>query len=363
LASGYLRADSTRQHIAVLTEDWTVLCFDHRLRLVWESSLRPQLLDQRHSSTADGRTTTNEHDQHGNSGANTNAPHHAHTARNLHVATERPPSEATLLLSPVNVYSEDRGLVVVGARKQIRRVGGVLGHEHHRQHSSVGQRAFAGARVQYYQGLDYMPEIVPREVISAEQHFSFYALEGRTGARRWHHEEDDFQPDSQHKHEDQPVDQHEEHEPDSSAGEHGAQATEQTQSIMQAMLAGKAFHYDAHPDLSPDHSHKLHVLAQAHGAHLGEVSWNEYRQALFSALPSRWTSEKVVVGVCGECGVWGTFFFFFCLTFLTFNNAQSLGHQNGTCSFREETAPGPKRHFRSLRGRRWVCVLGCFFFQ
>mmetsp|Transcript_14161 Transcript_14161/g.36136 ORF Transcript_14161/g.36136 Transcript_14161/m.36136 type:complete len:804 (-) Transcript_14161:73-2484(-) len=307
LASGYLRTDSTRQHIVVLTEDWTVLCFDHRLRLVWESSLRPQLPLATVTATSPSTGSTLP------SSSTPSSTAHTHDA---HVLTERAPSESTLLLSPVNVYADDRGLVVVGVRKQVRftRQSNSFSHEHLLQknpqaaaalaaaglsssgvsrttaHSAAGESTAGQAR----NSMDWMPEMVPREVVSAEQHFSYYAMDGRTGARRWQHEEEDFQPDSAHKHErEEHSDEQEQH-----TGKRAEQQNrkekqkEPQQSIMQAMLAGRAFDYDTHPDLSPSHHHKLHLLAQTHGAHLGEVSWQEYRRSLFSALPSGWTSEK-----------------------------------------------------------------------
>eukprot|EP01133_Synstelium_polycarpum_P012147 gene12147-14213_t len=82
-------------------------------------------------------------------------------------------------------------------------------------------------------------------VKSDTNHFSFYALNAKTGAKLWAHEDGDFMPKNSHADEDH----------------HGSKV----------------------------HSFRQHIYSQID--HIGEVSWKAYKTSVFSALPHRWSSN------------------------------------------------------------------------
>jgi hypothetical protein len=107
----------------------------------------------------------------------------------------------------------DRGLIVVGGRKEFINSGEKLVHERFEPEEDskpilseaelekVKQEALneptGRKRVRKLQGLD-APEGAEEdeeteESREEENHFSYYAFEGHTGALRWKHEPDDFQ--------------------------------------------------------------------------------------------------------------------------------------------------------------------------
>lgn len=154
LSSGYLRPyDATRRRrqvvIAVL-EDWSVLCFDHKLRLKWEQ-------------------------------------------RNVaRVGQGEAVVEASIFIGAHPMRREDKGVVVVGGRiakkPQAVKAEGLYGtHKEGKHGDAVEDRESQSG------GAD-MPETLMNDGTHFDRatHFSFYAFDGRTGKTRWRHEASDF---------------------------------------------------------------------------------------------------------------------------------------------------------------------------
>jgi hypothetical protein len=155
VAAGYLEAYSTTaaartQHVVVVREDWTVLLFDHKLRLRWETAVGShvdamlgadrslyELCDVGVLITRLSATTTTG----GSSGGSSSGGGGGSGGGGVHAQE-----------------GDTGGMVVVSGR--LRRKGGALD----------GGKA-VNDRLEAYL-----------------QHFSFYALEGRSGAVAWSHE-------------------------------------------------------------------------------------------------------------------------------------------------------------------------------
>ena len=175
MATGYLDpATDRRRHkyVVVLTHDWTVMCFDRHLKLLWESN--PVKMKVAHAF---------------------------HT-------------EAAIYVVPSKLRPFDKGLVVVG--------GAMEYEEHNRLHRRKPRKdkAKKGARntshasskaeskkmrqrnkIKAMLGLpiQYDPE-QPEweddhdEIEETLHHFNYFAFEGKRGALRWHNRATDFQP-------------------------------------------------------------------------------------------------------------------------------------------------------------------------
>lgn len=95
LATGYLDpyvpGKARRQVIVVLTESFTLLCFDHRLRLLWESTLN-----------------------------------HLESSLGLGALV---PDEASLTVAPTPLQKGDRGVIIVGGSMSL--AGGAAGTHMH----------------------------------------------------------------------------------------------------------------------------------------------------------------------------------------------------------------------------------------
>jgi hypothetical protein len=96
---------------------------------------------------------------------------------------------------------------------------------------------------------------------SEQEHFSYYAFDGRTGALRWQHEAGDFYD----------IDPHAEEQV------RNKNATSLTKNLRKESLL-------------PEHSYKLHVLGQ--DRHLGEADWREFREHILGHLPHYWSSSR-----------------------------------------------------------------------
>ena len=156
LQAGVLRAvhppERRLQLVVVLTEDWSVLAFDHELRPQWEHSLGSQ-------------------------------------------AAERPRRfvEASILVSSAQVYAGDEGVVVVAGRTVAAHsslAGGGAGDGGSDADADAGDaddewRAGQG-------GAPAAPRAPrggtgPLGGAAAQQHFDYFALEGGSGRPRWEH--------------------------------------------------------------------------------------------------------------------------------------------------------------------------------
>lgn len=143
LASGYLTKTkdgvSPQQSIVVVTNGWTVLCFDHKLKLQWESSVQD------------------------------------YTTNNLYQ------SEIAVIISKKPLRKGDRGSVIIGGR--LSSVNTAQLEDVHKEEEEEGEEA----------------EISDEEVLASTLHFSYYAFDGRTGYLVWKHEAGDFYPEDIHE--------------------------------------------------------------------------------------------------------------------------------------------------------------------
>ena len=142
LQAGVLRAvhppERRLQLVVVLTEDWSVLAFDHELRPQWEHSLGSQ-------------------------------------------AAERPRRfvEASILVSSAQVYAGDEGVVVVAGRTVAAHSDGDAGDADDEWRAGQGGAPAAPRAPRGGTG--------PLGGAAAQQHFDYFALEGGSGRPRWEH--------------------------------------------------------------------------------------------------------------------------------------------------------------------------------
>lgn len=193
ISSASSNTTNTReQFIVVVTDGWTVLCFNKNLKLIWESHMREHF------------------------------PQNSYT------------SEIAVMLIPKPIRINDKGAVIIGARLRTEKVESIQ-HEHGETISHVHK--------------DEKAE--PPLLDENEEHFSYYAFDGRTGALRWKHEQGDFFDASiSERHEDE--------------GE-------------------EIFGY------MPEHSYKLHVWSAM--KHQGEVDWRLFKHDIFHQMPHYWSSK------------------------------------------------------------------------
>jgi hypothetical protein len=128
LATGFLSADHKHQHIVVVRDDWTVLCYNANLTVLWQRTLDHYDRDVPIDATA----------------------------------AERHPrlfaiNQVAVTVLPYAVTAGDTGVVIVGGTLRQR-------HADAAADSTARQHAKAAA-----------------------QHFALYAMEGLTGAERWRH--------------------------------------------------------------------------------------------------------------------------------------------------------------------------------
>ncbi|XP_022108707.1 uncharacterized protein LOC110988983 [Acanthaster planci] len=150
LATGYLEIYQSMlqirmQVIVVVTSDWTVLCFDHALNLLWETKLMT-LHDSKYFIR-----------------------------------------EISLVVVSHNIKPDDGGLVIVGASLQDRyHQDASLQHDHgpRKSHAHKDDEEWA-------EKLEDDEE--DKETGPVVNHFSTFALSGRNGTVRWHHLPGDFE--------------------------------------------------------------------------------------------------------------------------------------------------------------------------
>ncbi|ELR14937.1 FGGAP repeat domain containing protein [Acanthamoeba castellanii str. Neff] len=180
LSSGYLSPYQEglvrTQVIVVLTSGWTVLLFDNHLKLLWESTVRESL------------------------------PAHLYH------------SEAALLVVPTPVRIGDAGVVIAAARLSRKANQQAAKHDH----GAGGRKASWMAN----------GEEDEDDHDLGEEHFSYFAFDGRTGALRWKHEAGDF--------------------------------------------------YDEYDTDAGDR------IGEERAMHLGEMSWNDFRYSVMQQLPHAW---------------------------------------------------------------------------
>lgn len=162
MATGHIHPASVigrRKVVAVLLQDWTVMCFDHHLKLLWESNPVK---------------------------AKISSAHHR---------------EATISITPSQLRPYDTGLVVVG--------GSMEYDDHRRLHRRKPKKApgegagknekHSGARdrIKSMLGLplDHGNDAWREDNDDLEEnleHFNYFAFDGKRGGLRWKHRPDDF---------------------------------------------------------------------------------------------------------------------------------------------------------------------------
>jgi hypothetical protein len=168
IATGHILPASVkgrRKVVVVLLQDWTVMCFDHHLKLLWESNPVKAKVSQAHHR------------------------------------------EATISITPTQLRPYDQGLVVVG--------GSMEYDDHRRLHrrkpkkdpkskdkkpdyerSSVRNRikAMLGLPLEMTPDNDEDWKEDKDELEEILEHFNYFAFDGKRGALRWRHKADDFVP-------------------------------------------------------------------------------------------------------------------------------------------------------------------------
>eukprot|EP01102_Stenamoeba_stenopodia_P018602 TRINITY_DN6850_c0_g1_i1.p1 TRINITY_DN6850_c0_g1~~TRINITY_DN6850_c0_g1_i1.p1 ORF type:complete len:673 (-),score=149.28 TRINITY_DN6850_c0_g1_i1:1307-3325(-) len=141
MASGWIKQQNVGpQVLVVVTEDFTVLCYNHKLKLEWETSIKE------------------------------------------HMASWHYLSEVTILVSPQPIRVDDVGAVIVGG-KILRKHGVRVGHDHTEEDDDE----------EAYEDLDEAPWREANEEEDEEEgHFSYYAFDGKTGTNVWKHTANDF---------------------------------------------------------------------------------------------------------------------------------------------------------------------------
>uniref|UniRef100_A0A6U4M9Z2 FG-GAP repeat-containing protein n=2 Tax=Hemiselmis andersenii TaxID=464988 RepID=A0A6U4M9Z2_HEMAN len=149
-----------RKVVVVLLQDWTVMCFDHHLKLLWESNPVK---------------------------AKVSAAHHR---------------EATISVTPTQLRPYDQGLVIVGGsmeyddhrRLHRRKPKKTPAAEDKKGHDTTGARdrikAMLGLEVDHH-GEDQWTEDHD-ELEETLEHFNYFAFDGKRGALRWRHRPGDF---------------------------------------------------------------------------------------------------------------------------------------------------------------------------
>lgn len=172
LASGYIDPPPKdpitlrRQVIVVVTQDWTVLCFDEKLKLMWESNLQDFVPDDFYHR------------------------------------------EIAISITPVGVFKGDRGMVIVAgsARHELTVGGDEYWEEHEAEAAAEAAGAAPGDPTKipspvedvYASTIDDEEDELenPQDELLVEQdihHFSYYAVEGGRGGLRWSHEAGDYE--------------------------------------------------------------------------------------------------------------------------------------------------------------------------
>lgn len=154
LSTGYLDPATTtgerKRFIVVVLTSWTVLCFDHRLKLQWETSAS-----------------------------------RIQTVLSIGPLVHR---EVATLISSISIVKGDRGVVIVGGSMMLR--DGV----------DDGTFEISGDRVQEdtdgSDSQDYASEVLLQKTrdeyygkVKRAEHFNYFAFDGKTGAVRWKHED------------------------------------------------------------------------------------------------------------------------------------------------------------------------------
>ncbi|EGG15798.1 hypothetical protein DFA_09466 [Cavenderia fasciculata] len=224
LKTGYTTPSGTaanrEQVIVVVLDDWSVLCYNSRLKPLWESFIIDDI------------------------------------PKNHYL------SEIAIDIIPINLKEGDQGLIVLGGR--LEPVGNGVGHKPHvmpaigidpkkymdNDYLSDGEftgydpnEEDVGGGEHQGEGHDHKDEggLHGRD----ESHFSYYALDAKTGAKRWSHEENDFKP--------------------------------------------KNVHLDEEYHGEKRHSYKQHIISLMD--HEGEVNWKLFKDNMLDQLPHSWSSR------------------------------------------------------------------------
>lgn len=156
LAAGFLDAPLTKNGkkvrrkavIVVVTAGWSILCYDHNLKLLWENNVQE---DFPHGSTH---------------------------------------KEVAILIGNQTMRHGDRGFVIVGGSMEVHPERFIDPFEEEDEFEYEGQRHRRQA-----EGEEKLEDVSDGKAGMKERHFSYYAYNGGNGDARWKHESQDFHRD------------------------------------------------------------------------------------------------------------------------------------------------------------------------
>uniref|UniRef100_A0A7S0I2L2 FG-GAP repeat-containing protein n=1 Tax=Hanusia phi TaxID=3032 RepID=A0A7S0I2L2_9CRYP len=171
MAVGYLDPATEKhrkKYVVILTHDWTVMCFDHHLKLIWESNpMKVKISNANHR-------------------------------------------EASISITPTKLRPFDRGLVVVGAsmeyenhrrlhRKKPFKARKKAEDSEQKDEKAEARRTRQRNKIKAMLGLPiYYDEDSWQydhdELEEVLQHFNYFAFDGQRGSLRWKHKAGDFLP-------------------------------------------------------------------------------------------------------------------------------------------------------------------------
>ncbi len=235
-----------KQSIVVVLESWAVLCFDHALRLRWET-----------------------------------AANHIESSLGIGALVHR---EVAAMVSSLSMRSGDTGLVVVGGSMTLR--DGV----------DDGHFELGGMRLQEDTDASDSPDFQAEAELQAKrdiyyakvaraEHFSYYAFDGATGQLRW-------------KRERGPASSEEDPDADEEDGEDGRQGGGQHRGVSDRRHRGHGHghgHHHHDPVTTP-RGYKttpdaLRHLGRGGAAQPGEYHWRSFRSSVLEQLPHSWTGR------------------------------------------------------------------------
>ncbi|KAK5577541.1 hypothetical protein RB653_002484 [Dictyostelium firmibasis] len=140
--------EKRQQIIVVVTDGWAVLCFNDKLKKLWESYASDEVLPGHYQS------------------------------------------EISITILPTKI-PDDKGIVIVGGRMEP--LPGVV-HKPHYSIPMFGEKIETDKNHDHKRDDDHDSFTAHRE----ENHFSYFSYDCQDGYKRWSHEENDFKPENPH---------------------------------------------------------------------------------------------------------------------------------------------------------------------
>ncbi|KAM9966498.1 hypothetical protein ACTFIR_006716 [Dictyostelium discoideum] len=152
IKTGYAKhsipGEKRQQIIVVVTDGWAVLCFDNKLKKLWESYASDEVLPGHYQS------------------------------------------EISITILPTTI-PDDKGIVIIGGRMEP--LPGVI-HKPHYSIPMFGEKVETDKDHDHKRDDDHDSFTAHRE----ENHFSYFSYDCKDGYKRWSHEENDFKPENPH---------------------------------------------------------------------------------------------------------------------------------------------------------------------